>query len=219
METSSSRAGRDPLTCSSQDFQKGVLVSFLWLHCLQTVPVLLTLMCRDVEIIPTAFEQTLSESLHFILKKLIFFYFLYVLQIAELRWASVCERRHKVWKVQAGGVGWSGSAVAFGGRRRPRMCPRLLFCVSASPGWHRWHRHFPAGFSCSPQRPPLVFREASLSVFSSPGQAPALAGADPGLSEPNNPRGASQTALEANRPLVLTCCQHCRNWYPSATEV
>lgn len=42
---------------------------------------------------------------------------------------------------------WEGGIVVVsvsGDRPGPRMCPWLLLCVSALPGWHRWHRHFPA---------------------------------------------------------------------------
>lgn len=115
------------------------------------------------------------------------------------------------------------------------MCPWLLLCVSALPGWHRWHRHFPAASSQSwatadlPGANQHTHTHAHtikhyLYVFplSRPGNRLCVSLSRPGLSEPYDPGRAAQTVLllfnyttSVTRFLVITVRFSCltRNYY------
>lgn len=126
--------------------------------------------------------------------------------------ASVSEREEAEWELESARRGIVMASV-FGDRPGPRMCPWLLLCVSALPGWHQWHGHFPAAPSQSwvtaalPGANLHTHRHTAttthyLSVFplSRPDNRLCVSLSRPGLSEPYDPGRASKT--------VLLLCNH-----------
>lgn len=121
---------------------------------------------------------------------------------------------------------WEGGIVVVsvsGDRPGPRMCPWLLLCVSALPGWHRWHRHFPAASLQSWATAALpganlhihtAAHYLSVSPLSRPGNRLHVSLSTPGLSEPNDPGRASQTVLLLCNHTLLAKTAHVRCMFP-----
>lgn len=121
-------------------------------------------------------------------------------------------------KVQEGGI---VVASMFGDQAGPRMCPWLLLCVSAWPGWHQWHRHFPAAslLSWATAAHPgtnLHTHTHYLSVFplSRPRNRLCVCLSRPGMSEPYDPDGASQTELVLRNNTLPAKTAHVHSGFP-----
>ncbi len=142
--------------------------------------------------------------------------------------ASVSEREEAEWELESARREIVVASV-FGDRPGPRMCPWLLLCVSALPGWHQWHRHFPAASSQSWATAALPGANLHthththttathyLSVFplSRPGNRLCVSLSRPGLSEPYDPGRASQTVLLLCNHTPPAKTAHVHNMFPA----
>lgn len=147
----------------------------------------------------------------------------------EIDRASVSEREEAEWELESVRRGIVVASV-FGDRPGPRMCPWLLLCVSALPGWHRWHRHFPAASSQSSATAVLPGANLHththihtattthyLTVFplSRPGNRHCVSLSRPGLSEPYDPGRASQTVLLPRNHALSAKTAHVHSVFPT----